>query len=70
MSPTSPLSSASSPLSLGSSGSYFPPPLLIEDTAPPIGPDHEAVSTELDDRLSKAIGGFTGGAYNRLDPTK
>jgi hypothetical protein len=61
------LPSGVSPQSLSSG--YFSP-LAIEDTPPPIGPDHEAVSTELDERLSKAIGKFSGGAFTRLDPNQ
>jgi hypothetical protein len=37
---------------------------------PPIGPGYESISEELNDRLSKAIGVFSGSAYDRLAPGK
>lgn len=43
---------------------YFPE----ERDFPPIGPGHEGISMELDDKLTKAIGMFAISAFSRLDP--
>ena len=53
---------------LSSGGTALTAYHVEEPNFPPIGPSFEGVNSELDDRLSKAIGGFTVSAYSRLAP--